>query len=249
MNTTLLYLGSDIDVQPLCLLRPWESHAVFVDDFHSGGLGLTAWYLERHKNDPRPSFRTTTDALRRMDHLKKMAALDSLLEARLRESGLFSNVRRISTMPSGYSFVFQGLPRTLALWVHGMPLPSEPLHAWEPRMRSLHGRVSTIVFMGSGKESLFMLARKVGPRWCADSVRFVCSEGDYDHWVAKPELYGTTAPSKLPRHVHKIHYPTGDALVGKSFDVVEGCVPIPRGRRPPAEMTAEIARSLDDASS
>ena len=181
---TMLYPGSDIDIQPLRALAPWETRAVFVDDLMPpeihGRTGLTNvfdQYEQSHTDDPRPSFRVTSRSIRDMyrNHTGQQAALAELLSARLRESG-FTNVRQLdrpsmsNTITIG--FVHDGRRRRLHFMIGGIERLLEP-----SVQRGLHlcGSVSSIVHLAFGHESLPELLLSLS---CSAQTRFIVPASD-----------------------------------------------------------------------
>ena len=102
---TLLYLGADIDVQMVKQMQPWEHHAVFFD----GLLGeenrtenaafnwVAEGYARNHRNDPRPSYRLTSNPLRPCPRQRCAGQLTQLLQQRLTDT---SGVQRVQVVGS-----------------------------------------------------------------------------------------------------------------------------------------------------
>ena len=167
---TLFYPGSDVDVQVLRWLQPFERRAIFVDQLAAPetltGLEHVFPAFEKdHANDPRLSYRNTTRLLRRMrDPVQVAAGLDKLIVARLRDTG-FTSVESLGGLR--FSFVHENLARELIYINDRVDSLLAP-----DRQRNLEmcGRISTFVLLSFGHEVLPELLLSMT---CLPKLRFV----------------------------------------------------------------------------
>ena len=189
---TLLYFGSDVDLQPLLWLQPWETRAVLVDTFDTQENDVSAGslthelptYEEVHKLDPRPSYRKTTRALRRLTSHRREVALEQLVAARLLDTG-FTVVRSLGNLSFG--FVHAGRARTLEVVISDMESMLSPA----ARQRSrLSGRVSSFVALSFGSVAMRPLMLTMS---CLPRVRFIVGSGERAEFVSR--LWSTVEPN------------------------------------------------------
>ena len=209
--TTMLYVGSDIDVQPLTQLRPWEKSVIFVDNMMKGGLGEVKGYIDRHAKDSRLTFRETTDALRQNSSLD-VHILDRMLEMRLKSLKEISNVHHTGQLR--FNFTLYNVQRTLELLIESLP-ESARTSKWSPRMLRLRKKVSTIVSIGLGMP-IYKFAKKVVSSSCNNTIRIICGIDDKDLLYIPKSHYKS----------RKIKNYISDSLAGYGFDVLEMCLKI-----------------------
>ena len=126
-----LYVGSDVDVSLLRYLQPWETLAVFWDDFSAPDLDFSGW-TRAHSDDSRSSYRTTTAALRPYDPNRHMEAMASLVLGRLHDTSGIEDARRTGNL--SFKFELGGKRRRLLLRTE--PLNQMTLSKWRPRIVS-----------------------------------------------------------------------------------------------------------------
>lgn len=151
---TLLYIGADVDVHMLKLMQPWERHAIFVDSMTGDGFvnvrqgdDVLDRYLSTHRYDGRPSWRTSSAALRPCTQLRCAAPLTRLLQARMEEDPAFTRVRVAGNLSLRFELrSHYGLVRSLRYYVTGADVLLKRGLIWK-EMPYL--RVSTIAMPGS----------------------------------------------------------------------------------------------------
>mmetsp|Transcript_15509 Transcript_15509/g.40070 ORF Transcript_15509/g.40070 Transcript_15509/m.40070 type:complete len:251 (-) Transcript_15509:150-902(-) len=117
-TSSLMYIGSDVDVSILRLMRRFETHALFVDGFGKLSDEVYApWHADHQQDDD--SRRFTTQSIRPITSGNATArtALLTLAKARLRDEGF-------------------GAAREAGLWSVSF--------AWHQRQRNLTFRVQTL---------------------------------------------------------------------------------------------------------
>lgn len=118
-NGLMVYIGADLDMHALTLLRPWETNALFVDSFQSKiDDGISSSYKSDHFNETRSSFFRTSDEVRPwVNDSLHWSTLSSLVTARMFDAG-FSNIQAPS--PGHFKFMYGGIPRSLKYLTNNM---------------------------------------------------------------------------------------------------------------------------------
>ena len=209
---TLLYLGSDIDMQALKWLAPWETRAVFMDsldeqhDTRHGTSTLAEQYEDFHRGDSRPSYREHSGPIRAMRNVhERNERLHSLLAARLVDEG-FTDVMPIGNL--SFSFVHVGIKRTLEFIVDQVDGLLEPEIQ---QSLGLCGRVSTFVLLAFGHELFPELLLSLT---CMPRLRFVVKAQTREGFAAQAsQLQGAPVSHDA---IAELPYRAADAFSGAS---------------------------------
>lgn len=244
--STLLYLGSDVDVQMIHQLAPWETRILMVDSMVDGGIIPDAgWahYDALHVHDPRAAFRNTTRRLRASCGIPTAehriagktgcsAALKqeigNLLEGRLRALESVSRVRRLGPLTMQLAlrqsqFMQPGGGEEASSSSHERQVALEflPLDADTDVVRlaaALNGSggVSTVATVGY--TGAVDSCRLLPPRRCVPAVRLLGMASEQRTYLANnPWL------AELRAGAHIASYPQRDTLSGDRGDVTSFC--------------------------
>ena len=139
--TQFLYVGSDIDVSLLRFMQPWETSAIYWDDFRAPGT----MHYRGHPPNTSDGLDLTTENLRPLQRrdAQQVQRLERLILRQLNEVEEITAARKAARMR--FSFFLHGIMRSLHFRLSPITYPT--VQALGYYMKT-HLNVSTIAYVG-----------------------------------------------------------------------------------------------------
>ena len=214
MPDALLYVGADLDVHMLKMMQPWETLAVFIDDFTGGDGGYATHramaYQRAHSDDPRTHWRWSSASIRPCPDARCMKPLMRMVVGRMKQDAEFTQVHmeklaanedRIANATVLFQLQRQpGVTRRLS-YVIG----TVGSHELARVVQSLRGRVSTLASPGASGNILHSGFVSAIPSCIRGNLTLIAASHEAN-------MVSRFAPVT---HAAMQPYPTGDMVSGR----------------------------------